>query len=237
MPTAHDSWADVYDLAYEETLGYFLDQLTESTIEVVKRWQSTPAKIVDFGAGTGRLAIPLANSGYTVTAVDPSSKMLEALKRKDGALHVKTVNSEMQNFVANDPYDMALCVFTVIAYFAEREDLIRALSSAYESLKPGGFLLIDVPRRSLFQSQSPYHGELNRTVQINPIDEFCYDYSEEIELLGDGKQKYSDRFIIRYWPKDDIVNVLKNLGFTELTRFENLLSDVMPDYLLFQKHL
>jgi len=132
---------------------------------------------------------------------------------------------------------MALCVFTVIAYFAEREDLIRGLSSAYESLKPGGFLLIDVPRRSLFQSQSPYHGELNRTVQINPIDEFCYDYSEEIELLGDGKQKYSDRFIIRYWPKDDIVNVLKNLGFTELTRSENLLSDVRPDYLLFQKHL
>jgi len=44
-----------------------------------------PAKIVDFGAGTGRLSIPLSRKGFDVTAVEPCENMLNQLKRKDVA--------------------------------------------------------------------------------------------------------------------------------------------------------
>jgi 2-polyprenyl-3-methyl-5-hydroxy-6-metoxy-1,4-benzoquinol methylase len=43
--------------------------------EVITGLLPPGGSIVDFGAGTGRLAIPLARAGYRVTAVEPSSAM------------------------------------------------------------------------------------------------------------------------------------------------------------------
>ena len=40
-------------------------------------------KVLDVGAGTGRLSLPLANRGASVTALDVSPKMLELIKKKN----------------------------------------------------------------------------------------------------------------------------------------------------------
>ena len=67
----HASWAGIYDLVYEESFGQFYEALTDTTIDQIKKTVHPPASIVDFGAGTGRLSIPLATSGYMITAVEP----------------------------------------------------------------------------------------------------------------------------------------------------------------------
>lgn len=56
----HSSWADVYDLAYQRSFGEFYNHLTDATVEMIVGRIRPPARIVDFGAGTGRLSIPLA---------------------------------------------------------------------------------------------------------------------------------------------------------------------------------
>ena len=65
-PTPHDAWAEVYDLVYAEEFGGFLDGLTDRTLELVCSLAKPPAAVADFGAGTGRLAIPLASAGYQI---------------------------------------------------------------------------------------------------------------------------------------------------------------------------
>jgi 2-polyprenyl-3-methyl-5-hydroxy-6-metoxy-1,4-benzoquinol methylase len=72
----HSTWADVYDLAYERSFGDFYSQLTQATIQLVEEIVNPPAMVVDFGAGTGRLSIPLAELGFEITAVDPCLEML-----------------------------------------------------------------------------------------------------------------------------------------------------------------
>ncbi len=57
-PRPHDPWADVYDLAYEEEFGAFYATLTQGTVEAITGLLPPQGSIVDFGAGTGRLAIP-----------------------------------------------------------------------------------------------------------------------------------------------------------------------------------
>ena len=80
---AHNSWAKVYDRAYKESFGTFYKELTECTLEVIKEEFSECLKVIDFGAGTGRLSLPLSQLGYKVTAVDASEEMLKELQKKD----------------------------------------------------------------------------------------------------------------------------------------------------------
>lgn len=44
---------------------------------------SAEARVLDVGAGTGRVAIPLSTRGCQVVAIEPSPGMLEQLRRKD----------------------------------------------------------------------------------------------------------------------------------------------------------
>lgn len=50
----HSSWAQVYDLAYERSFGAFYTALSDETTALVRERAKIPAKVVDFGSGTGR---------------------------------------------------------------------------------------------------------------------------------------------------------------------------------------
>ena len=49
------------------------------------------ARVLDIGAGTGRVAIPLAVRGCRVAAVEPASGMLAQLRAKDGEVRVQAI--------------------------------------------------------------------------------------------------------------------------------------------------
>jgi 2-polyprenyl-3-methyl-5-hydroxy-6-metoxy-1,4-benzoquinol methylase len=71
----HSSWADVYDLVYEHSFRNFYHELTNVTLSVIEDRVNSNSRIVDFGAGTGRLSIPLSKKGFDVVAVDPCEEM------------------------------------------------------------------------------------------------------------------------------------------------------------------
>ena len=96
--TAHNSWAKVYDRAYKESFGAFYKELTECTLEVIKEEFSECLKVIDFGAGTGRLSLPLSQLGYKVTAVDASEEMLKELQKKRYRKKINIKSAFMQHF-------------------------------------------------------------------------------------------------------------------------------------------
>jgi 2-polyprenyl-3-methyl-5-hydroxy-6-metoxy-1,4-benzoquinol methylase len=79
----HDNWAEVYDEVYTATFGDSYTMITRIALEIIQEKTELGAEILDIGAGTGRLSIPLLQRGYSVSAVDASTKMLDVLKRKD----------------------------------------------------------------------------------------------------------------------------------------------------------
>ena len=70
--------------------------------------------VLDVGAGTGRLAIPIAKRVKTVTAIDQSKGMLECLQEnmeKEGATNVVCVNKRWEDVkvgVDIEPHDVVL---------------------------------------------------------------------------------------------------------------------------------
>ncbi len=211
----HSSWAAVYDLAYARSFGQVYAKLTQATLEVIQSRIDPGARIVDFGAGTGRLSIPLADLDFEVVAVDPSPEMLDQLTQKrGGGANLRTVCSTMQDFQERN-FDFALCVFTVLLYLLDEDALKKAIAAAHDALKIGGRLLVDIPSIAVFQGYSKRDDFIERTVSVTKEDGDLYRYREDVTVMAPGgdASRYSDDFMIRHWSAETVRKLLTANGF------------------------
>lgn len=105
-----------------------------------------PARVLDFGCGTGNLSSELASLGYQVTGCDISQAMLSQARLTAGCSAVDWVGlppSALLPFDAN-AFD-AVVASSVFEYL---EDLDSSLQDLARVLKPGGVLLYTVPLSS-----------------------------------------------------------------------------------------
>jgi SAM-dependent methyltransferase len=216
VKTPHSSWAQHFDEAYRRSFRGFYDELTQATVECVARIQPSPARVVDFGAGTGRLALPLAQAGYSVVAIDPCAEMLAVLssKAEKERLTIPTVCCRMQDEFQSPPFDIALCVFTVLLYLLDEAALNASFQTAAGALRPGGRLLLDIPSRQIFHSYNRTAPDFVREVRVIPETEVLFRCEETIRVLdGDGWVDHADSFQIRYWEQSLVFDALGRAGF------------------------
>ena len=232
----HASWASVYDITYEQSFGTFYKELTSVTIDVISNALQPPARIVDFGAGTGRLSIPLSVMGYNVFAVDPSSEMLNQLTSKDQSSSVNVFNGKMQDFQSDIQFDMAICVFTVLIYILDEEALEASINVAADLLKSGGFLLVDIPSKGVFQDFQCNTQMLQRTVSVAQIQDDIYTYDEFIKLnLNNQNETYTDHFRIKWWDVNYVLKVLAKYGLSIQKDLSSTFAGAGSSYFLMRK--
>ncbi len=95
--------------------------------------------LLEVGAGTGRLALPLAGQGLRVVGVDLSRPMLEALRGKDRAGRVRLVQGDALAL----PFSGATFAAVLLVYLLHLIPKWReALAEAVRVLRPGGALLL-----------------------------------------------------------------------------------------------
>ena len=216
MPdTPHDSWASVYDQVYESSFGEMYKDLTKATLAFVKANSPSGSRILDIGAGTGRMSIPLSNLGYQITAVDASKEMLRILKTKDTKKQIEIHHSKLQDLALDKKYDTVLCVFSVFCYITDWLELNRAIEKLSKMVKPDGYAFIDIPSYFAFSGRYFASETLERNVEVNATkdDETLFKYKENVVISGsDGQITYKDEFLIRYWDPEIILDLIKNLG-------------------------
>ena len=111
--------------------------------------------VLELGAGTGRISIPIAEAGIRVTALDAAEDMLERLRAKARALdpsvleHMSVVHADMRRFSAGGPFALAIIPFRAFLHNQTRDDQIATLRCAHEHLRPGGELALNVFHPSL----------------------------------------------------------------------------------------
>lgn len=94
-------------------------------------------KILDVGAGTGRLALALQKVGAQVTALDVSFEMLKVLANKNNK--IETVIGEAQNLpFADKTFDYVTAAFLVV----HLKNPLSFFDEAHRVLKDGGKLII-----------------------------------------------------------------------------------------------
>jgi SAM-dependent methyltransferase len=129
----YDPLADLYDLEYPHDYD-------------VAFWLSLAEReggpIVEWGAGTGRLAVPLAGAGFDVTGVELSERMVEEGRKKTGT--VEWVHGDMRSAKLGRRYKLAVCAFNSFLCLLSIDDALAFLRNAREHLEPGSFLGIEV---------------------------------------------------------------------------------------------
>lgn len=130
--------AEGYDLAaedYDKKEGYLNSFEKNQFLPLLGNLAGK--KILDVGAGTGRLAIPLVKAGAEVVAMDVSEKMLMRLYRKNK--QIKTVVGDAENLpFADGSFDFVYAAFLIV----HLKNPTRFFDEAYRVLKNEGILAV-----------------------------------------------------------------------------------------------
>ncbi len=125
---------EVYDAEY---VGGWDDDLFVALLA-----ERNAPRVLDFGCGTGRLAIRLAAAGHEVTGVDPARASLDAARRKPGAERVRWVEGSGEQ-VPSRSFDAALLTSHVAQFLVNDEQWLSTLRALRRSLVVGGRLIFD----------------------------------------------------------------------------------------------
>ena len=98
-------------------------------------------EILDFGGGTGLLALPLAKQAKSVTLVDISEKMLEQARLKAEQQDIKNIQFLEQDLLAN-PLEQQFDLIVVSRVLHHMPDLDATLAMFHHHLRENGQVLI-----------------------------------------------------------------------------------------------
>jgi SAM-dependent methyltransferase len=101
--------------------------------------------ILDVGAGSGRVALDLADAGHRVTALDLDPDLLGALRDRSGELSVETVCADARSFELSR-CDFALCLVPMqtLQLLSDATERAAFLRCARAHLRPGALLACSI---------------------------------------------------------------------------------------------
>ena len=137
-----EDFSEFYDLY----VGDWLDDLP-LYLECAK---PVRGPVLEIGAGSGRLTVPLAREGASVVAVDVSASMLTRLRRRlaqepDAVQgRVQVVEADACELNLRTKHELVIVPFYTFNYFLIPQRQQAALERVYRHLQPPGSVLLDV---------------------------------------------------------------------------------------------
>ena len=242
MNHPHDNWAKYYDFVYNRTYGNVYHNFTTETLQLINRLLPS-GTIIDYGASTGRLSIPLKQKGYDVIAVEQSAEMINVLTQKcsDNNLDIPTCYCSIADY-NEDKADLALAVFTVLSYATSEEELAENIKAIATHIKPNGYFLFDLPNAIFFNLKKLVDinaEDFTRVVQVLDNDQNdLYTYKESCTGNLNGEEfRYKTEFMLRNWSLSTLDKVLNEYGMIDTMQAFPQFSSTGSTYKLYQKQL
>lgn len=136
-----------------DLLAQYYDLLHGDLEEDLSMWetlaQMTAGPILEVGCGTGRLLLPLAQAGYTLTGLDLSLVALAAAQAKLSAAglteQVALVQADMREFdLPQKEFGLAFMPLNTFMHCQAVAEQLATLQAIHHHLQPGGRLVIDL---------------------------------------------------------------------------------------------
>jgi SAM-dependent methyltransferase len=105
---------------------------------------ATDGSALEFGIGTGRIALPLHHLGLDVEGIDLSSSMVERMRRKPGGGDIRVVLGDFASTSMDRTFDLAYLVFNTIMNLTTQEEQVACFANAAAHLRPGGRFVVEV---------------------------------------------------------------------------------------------
>ena len=131
-----DAIADVYDSWYADITD------VDATVDFLRRFVDE-GSVLELGVGTGRLAVPLAATGISVTGIDVSEAMLERLHEKDPGRTIETIRGDMVDDLPDGPFDLVFVAYNTFFNVYDLERQRRLLEHVAERLDENGAFVVE----------------------------------------------------------------------------------------------
>lgn len=187
--------------------------------------------ILELGCGTGRLSVPLAKLGHSVTGLDCSEELLSRARSRaiSENVEVEFVHADVRNFTAEPKNRLVVSSFNFLSHLCDFNDLRSFFTNIRENMGSGGFFIID--------QGNPEAGELegnptvrrligtSRTVQgeeVEVYESFSYDRATQSQrqtfFTHESGTVTCSTLKSRLFFPQELDNILRMFGFRILLK-------------------
>lgn len=112
---------------------------------------SKGSRILDAGCGPGRISVEFALQGMNVTGVDLMKPFLDAAAESasDEGVKLDLVQCDLRNYETDEPFDVAVNLYTSFGYCDKIEDDINILKRIYGAIKKDGWFIMECLSREI----------------------------------------------------------------------------------------
>jgi len=193
-----------------------------------------PSSLLDVACGEGTFAVGMAKSGYKVTGIDQSQRMIALAKdrAREEAVDVKFLVEDMRSIPFKEEFDLVTCFFDSLNYLLTVRDLHQAFKGAYRALRSGGFYIFDM--NTIYGLAVDWMREetyiQNEAKDFIEIHRQSYDYENQIAIMditifvqkGEMWERIDETHQERGYPIADIQFLLNETGFEIYGMYGNL---------------
>ncbi|MEM9692052.1 MAG: class I SAM-dependent methyltransferase [Myxococcota bacterium] len=199
---ARDAELEAGSDAHYRDIGYYRHTYADRTADVdyyVELASEVGGPVLEYGCGSGRITLPLARVGLSVTGVDRSEPMLGELERVLGeepaALRrrVTWVCGDMREVELDEhAFSLVLCTFNTFLHLYTRREVEQFLAKVRRHLSPDGLFVLDAsmpdpeelhrdPNR-LHRTPRFRHATTGEVVRYG--ERFTYDPLRQVLIVG-----------------------------------------------------
>ena len=152
-PVRRDAELEAGSLAHYEDPGYYTSNYA-SRIDDVAYYTGlavrTGGRVLEYGVGNGRIALPIARHGIEVVGVDHSAPMLASLRARlrdepaDVRRRVRVVRGDMRRVQLGQRFDLVIAAFNTVLHLYERRDVEQFFARVRAHLTPRGRFVVDL---------------------------------------------------------------------------------------------
>jgi SAM-dependent methyltransferase len=133
-----EKWADIYDAYPAHPSAADAKPAADLLAPLAGAGEA-----LEFGIGTGRVALALTACGVRVTGIEASPAMLRRLAEKPGADKVATVVGDITATRLTSSFDLVYAVFNTVLMVLTQDGQVKSFANAAAHLRPGGHFVVE----------------------------------------------------------------------------------------------
>ncbi|MER6258853.1 MULTISPECIES: class I SAM-dependent methyltransferase [unclassified Streptomyces] len=128
----------------ESSAEMFADGVVEPVAGFLAGLAGDGGRALEFGVGTGRIALPLARRGVEVHGIELSRAMLRRLRDKPGGDAIGVTVGDFASAKVDGVFSVAYLVYNTIMNLTSQDAQVDCFRNAAEHLAPGGCFVVEV---------------------------------------------------------------------------------------------
>lgn len=132
-----------YDVLYPASAPEFQTEAAVALLSELASDGGSQGRILEFGIGTGRLAIPLSRRGFGVVGIDGSAEILQQLQAKRGAEDLHVVRGDFINTEVPGLFSLVVLAVNTIFAPSSRAAQIECFRNAARHLSSDGRFVVE----------------------------------------------------------------------------------------------